>query len=160
MSAQSGLTHQDNEGRIRMVDVGAKPVSTRTAIARARIHMAPCAFQAIREGQGPKGDALQTAELAGIMAAQRTSDLIPLCHPLPLTKARVSIEPVDGETAFEVRAQVRTDGKTGVEMEALTAASVAALTLYDMAKALDKSMTISAIHLVEKTGGQSDNYRR
>ena len=94
------------------------------------------------------------------MAAKRTSDLIPLCHPLPLTKARVSIEPVEGETAFEVRALVRTDGKTGVEMEALTAASVAALTLYDMAKALDKSMTISQVQLVEKTGGKSGDFKR
>ncbi|WP_412546744.1 cyclic pyranopterin monophosphate synthase MoaC [Maricaulis sp. MIT060901] len=160
MSSNSGLTHQDSDGRIRMVDVGDKAVTTRTAIARARISMAPCAFRAIREGQGPKGDALQTAELAGIMAAKRTSDLIPLCHPLPLTKAHVSIEPVEGETAFEVRAQVRTDGKTGVEMEALTAASVAALTLYDMAKALDKSMTISQVQLVEKTGGKSGDFKR
>lgn len=160
MPSSSGLTHQDSDGRIRMVDVGDKTVTRRTAVARARITMAPCAFTAIREGQGPKGDALQTAELAGIMAAKRTSDLIPLCHPLPLTKARVSIEPVTGETAFEIRAEVRTDGKTGVEMEALTAASVAALTLYDMAKALDKSMTISELQLVEKTGGKSGDFTR
>lgn len=160
MSSSSGLTHQDSDGRIRMVDVGDKAATRRTAVARARITMSPCAFTAIRESQGPKGDALQTAELAGIMAAKRTSDLIPLCHPLPLTKARVSIEPVTSETAFEVRAEVRTDGKTGVEMEALTAASVAALTLYDMAKALDKSMTISELQLVEKTGGKSGDFTR
>lgn len=160
MSTKSGLTHQDSDGRMRMVDVGDKAVTSRTAIARARITMAPCAFQAIRDGQGPKGDALQTAELAGIMAAKRTSDLIPLCHPLPLTKAQVRIEPVDGDTAFDIHALVRTDGRTGVEMEALTAASVAALTLYDMAKALDKSMTISRVQLVEKTGGKSGDFKR
>ena len=118
------------------------------------------AFNAVRDGQGPKGDAIQTAELAGIMAAKRTADLIPLCHPLPLTKAKLAIEPVPGETAFAITAEVRTDGKTGVEMEALTAASVAALTLYDMTKALDRTMRISDIVVAEKSGGRSGDYKR
>lgn len=155
----SGLTHQDADGRVRMVDVGDKPVTRRTAVASARIEMNEAAFIAIRDGAGPKGDALKTAELAGIMAAKRTSDLIPLCHPLPLTKAKVAIEPVE-TGVFSIRAEVHTDGKTGVEMEALTAASVAALTLYDMAKALDKAMRISAVQLETKQGGQSGDYVR
>ena len=154
------LTHQDTDGRIRMVDVGAKPATSRRAIATGKISMSRNAFEAVRDGQGPKGDALHTAELAGIMGAKRTSDLIPLCHPLPLTKAKVTIEPVDTESAFTIRAEVKTDGKTGVEMEALTAVSIAALTIYDMAKALDKSMTISDIVLEEKTGGKSGDYNR
>jgi cyclic pyranopterin monophosphate synthase len=155
----SGLTHQDEDGRVRMVDVADKPVTQRRAVATARISMNSQAFEAIRDGVGPKGDARQTAELAGIMAAKQTSSLIPLCHPLPLTKVKVAIEPVTSGV-FEVRAEVRTDGKTGVEMEALTAASVAALTLYDMAKALDKSMQIDAVRLKEKQGGQSGDYQR
>lgn len=154
------LTHQDTEGRVRMVDVGDKPVTTRTAVAEARITMSAEAFTAVRDGQGPKGDVLQTAEIAGIMAAKRTSDLIPLCHPLPLTRAKVSIEAIEGENAFQVRAEVRTDGKTGVEMEALTAASVAALTVYDMAKAIDKAMVISDVRLLEKSGGKSGDFVR
>lgn len=160
MADKTGLTHQDAEGRIRMVDVGDKAVTRRTAVACARISMALDAFDALKKGQGPKGDALHTAELAGIMATKRTADLIPLCHPLPITKARVAIEPNDALSAFDIRAEVRTDGKTGVEMEALTAASVAALTLYDMAKALDKTMTISAVQLLEKHGGKSGDYVR
>ncbi|WP_203290633.1 cyclic pyranopterin monophosphate synthase MoaC [Maricaulis parjimensis] len=155
----SGLTHQDEEGRVRMVDVADKPVTQRRAVATARISMSADAFEAVLNGNGPKGDARHTAELAGIMAAKQTSSLIPLCHPLPLTKVHVSVEP--GETGvFEIRAEVRTDGKTGVEMEALTAASVAALTLYDMAKALDKSMQIDAVRLEEKQGGKSGDYHR
>jgi cyclic pyranopterin phosphate synthase len=155
---KTSLTHQDNEGRVRMVDVGDKTPSRRVAVAGARIDMSEAAFRAIRDGQGPKGDVLQTAELAGIMGAKRTSDLIPLCHPLPLTKAKVSIEAVNDAHAFIIRAEARTDGKTGVEMEALTAASVAALTVYDMAKAIDKSMMISDIRLLEKSGGKSGDY--
>lgn len=155
----SKLTHQDEDGRIRMVNVGDKPVTTRRAVARAELHMSASAFEAIRDGQGPKGDALQTAELAGIMAAKRTSDLIPLCHPLPLTKVKMTIEPINDQSAFEIRSEVRTDGKTGVEMEALTAASIAALTLYDMTKAIDKSMRVEGLCLVEKSGGQSGDYR-
>ncbi|RKQ96451.1 cyclic pyranopterin monophosphate synthase MoaC [Maricaulis maris] len=156
----SSLTHQDEEGRVRMVDVGDKPVTRRTASASARIEMSAEAFAAVRDGQGPKGDACRTAELAGIMGAKKTSDLIPLCHPLPITKVELAIEPVAGETAFAITATVRTDGKTGVEMEALTACSVAALTLYDMAKALDKGMRITAIQLDSKRGGKSGDWQR
>jgi cyclic pyranopterin phosphate synthase len=160
MSDDKTLTHQDSDGRIRMVDVGDKQVSVRIAVAGARISMQRDAFDAIKNGQGPKGDVLQTAELAGIMAAKRTSDLIPLCHPLALTKARVKIDAVDADASFSIRAEVRTDGKTGVEMEALTAASIAALTIYDMAKALDKTMTISDIQLLQKSGGRSGDFDR
>ncbi|WP_297735259.1 cyclic pyranopterin monophosphate synthase MoaC [uncultured Maricaulis sp.] len=156
----SQLTHQDEDGRVRMVDVGDKPVTRRTASASARIEMSAEAFAAIRDGQGPKGDACRTAELAGIMGAKKTADLIPLCHPLPITKVEVAIEPVAGDTAFAITATVRTDGKTGVEMEALTACSVAALTLYDMAKALDKGMRITAIQLETKQGGKSGDWQR
>ena len=156
----SNLTHQDAEGRVRMVDVGDKTVTRRTATASARIEMSPETFIAVRDGQGPKGNACRTAELAGIMGAKKTSDLIPLCHPLPITKAEVTIEPVAGETAFAITATVRTDGKTGVEMEALTACSVAALTLYDMAKALDKGMRITTIQLEQKQGGKSGDWQR
>jgi cyclic pyranopterin phosphate synthase len=155
----SALTHQDEDGRVRMVDVGDKAVTRRHAVATAKVHMNTEAFEAVRGGSGPKGDAQKTAELAGIMAAKRTADLIPLSHPLPLTKARVAIEPA-GKGVFEIRAEVTTDGKTGVEMEALTAASVAALTLYDMAKALDKAMRITDVQLEEKSGGCSGDYRR
>lgn len=154
------LTHQDKDGRIRMVDVGDKQTTSRRAIARGRVTMSRAAFEAVRDGQGPKGDALATAELAGIMGAKRTSDLIPLCHPLPLTKAKVKITAEDHSNSFKIEAGVRTDGKTGVEMEALTAVSVAALTLYDMVKAIDKSMCISDIVLVEKIGGKSGRYTR
>tara|TARA_R110002073_G_scaffold3282_5_gene22138 strand:+ start:5677 stop:6159 length:483 start_codon:yes stop_codon:yes gene_type:complete len=158
MSAK--LTHQDDDGRIRMVDVGGKDETARRAVATGRITMSQTAFEAIRDGQGPKGDALKTAELAGIMAAKKTSDLIPLCHPLPITQARVSINASDDTAAFIIRAEVSTRGRTGVEMEALTAVSVTALTIYDMAKALDKSMRISDIVLQQKTGGKSGDYQR
>lgn len=154
------LTHQDGDGRVRMVDVGGKDASRRKAVAGARITMSPDAFAALRAGQGPKGDALHTAELAGIMAAKRTADLIPLCHPLPLTSVKVAIEAAAADHAFDVRAEVSCEGRTGVEMEALTAASVAALTLYDMAKALDRTMEIGSVRLIEKTGGKSGDYRR
>jgi cyclic pyranopterin phosphate synthase len=154
------LTHQDDDGRIRMVDVGGKAETERRAIASGRITMSQAAFEAIRDGQGPKGDALKTAELAGIMAAKKTSDLIPLCHPLPITQARVLISASNNFSGFNIRAEVSTRGRTGVEMEALTAVSVAALTIYDMAKALDKSMRISDIVLEQKTGGKSGDYQR
>lgn len=154
------LTHQDDDGRIRMVDVGAKAETERRAVATGRISMSQAAFAAIRDGQGPKGDALKTAELAGIMAAKKTSDLIPLCHPLPITQAKVVISAADNAPEFIIRAEVRTRGRTGIEMEALTAVSVAALTIYDMAKALDKSMRISDIVLEQKTGGKSGDYQR
>jgi cyclic pyranopterin monophosphate synthase len=141
------LSHVDEGGRVRMVDVGAKPDSRRRAVARARLCMAP--ETAERLGDLPKGDALATAELAGIMAAKRTSELIPLCHPLSLSVVRVSAEVVDG--GVEITASAETVAQTGVEMEALVAASVAALTVYDMAKAIDKAMVVEEVHLVEKT---------
>jgi cyclic pyranopterin phosphate synthase len=143
-----------------MVDVGDKAVTRRRAVAEAQIAMNAEAFTAVRDGQGPKGDVLKTAEIAGIMAAKKTSDLIPLCHPLPLTKLKVAIEPLASGDGFHITAEAQTDGKTGVEMEALTAASAAALTVYDMAKALDKSMEISGVRLVSKTGGKSGDYQR
>jgi len=141
------LSHVDAAGRLRMVDVGGKPLSRRRAIARARLRVAPATAAQLREL--PKGDALAAAELAGIMAAKRTSDLIPLCHPLPLTKVEVRAELVEG--AVELTATAETTAQTGVEMEALVAASVAALTVYDMAKAIDKEMVVESVHLVEKT---------
>jgi cyclic pyranopterin monophosphate synthase len=141
------LSHVDASGRVRMVDVGAKPDSRRRAVARARLRMAPETAERLRDL--PKGDALATAELAGIMAAKRTSDLIPLCHPLSLSVVEVSAEVVEG--AVEITASAETVAQTGVEMEALVAASVAALTVYDMAKAIDKAMVVEDVRLVEKT---------
>jgi cyclic pyranopterin phosphate synthase len=141
------LSHVDPDGAVRMVDVGDKPLSRRRAIARASVLMAPETVARLR--QLPKGDALATAQLAGIMAAKRTSDLIPLCHPLPLTVVEVGLTVV--ATGVEIETIAETTAQTGVEMEALTAATVAALTVYDMAKAIDKSMTITGVALVEKT---------
>jgi cyclic pyranopterin phosphate synthase len=141
------LSHVDPDGAVRMVDVGDKPVSRRRAVARASVLMAP--ETVARLGELPKGDALATAQLAGIMAAKRTSDLIPLCHPLPLTVVEVGLTVV--ATGVEIETVAETTAQTGVEMEALTAATVAALTVYDMAKAIDKSMTITGVALVEKT---------
>lgn len=148
--ARSGskLSHVDARGAVRMVDVSAKPVSLREAVARGRIRISPDALALIRAGAVRKGDPLQTARLAGIMAAKRTSDLIPLCHPLPLTHVDVSLtEEPDG---YRIEARARTAAQTGVEMEALTAVSVAALTIYDMVKAVDTGMVIEEIRLVEK----------
>jgi cyclic pyranopterin phosphate synthase len=141
------LSHVDPDGAVRMVDVGDKPLSHRRAVARASVLMAP--ETVARLGELPKGDALATARLAGIMAAKRTSDLIPLCHPLPLTVVEVGLTVV--ATGVEIETVAETTAQTGVEMEALTAATVAALTVYDMAKAIDKTMTITSIELVEKT---------
>ncbi|HTZ04121.1 MAG TPA: cyclic pyranopterin monophosphate synthase MoaC [Gaiellaceae bacterium] len=143
----SELSHVDESGGVRMVDVGGKPVSRRRAVARAEVTMAAETARALREL--PKGDALATAQLAGIMAAKRTSELIPLCHPLPLSHVEVTLEV--GAASVEIVAAAETTAQTGVEMEALTAATVAALTVYDMAKAIDKNMRISDIALVEKT---------
>lgn len=143
----SDLSHVDESGAVRMVDVGSKPLSRRRAVARATVRMAP--ETARRLGKLPKGDALATAQLAGIMAAKRTSDLIPLCHPLPLSVVNVELHV--GHDRVEIAASAETTAQTGVEMEALTGASVAALTVYDMAKALDKGMTITDVTLVEKT---------
>lgn len=152
------LTHINAKGDAHMVDVGSKGETSRTAIASGKITLSTEALQAITSGTAKKGDVIATARIAGIMAAKRTSDLIPLCHPLPLTHITIDITPADGHIA--VTATVKTKGQTGVEMEALTAVSVTCLTLYDMAKALDKSMVISDIQLEEKHGGKSGTYRR
>ena len=146
---KTGLSHVDAAGRIRMVDVGGKPVTAREAIARGRISISGEAMKQIRAGAMKKGDPLETARLAGIMAAKQTSSLIPLCHPLPLSHADVRLTAVRG--GYEIEAVVRTTASTGVEMEALTAVAVAALTIYDMVKAVDKTMVIGDIRLVKKT---------
>jgi cyclic pyranopterin monophosphate synthase len=147
----SELSHVDDTGGVRMVDVGGKPLAHRRAVARARVRMAPATAAKLREL--PKGDALVTAQLAGVMAAKRTSDLIPLCHPLPLSV--VDVDVTVGEAGVDITAAVETTAQTGVEMEALTAASVAALTVYDMAKAIDKEMVVSEIVLVQKTKSEA-----
>jgi cyclic pyranopterin monophosphate synthase len=152
------LSHVDADGRVRMVDVGDKPSTAREAIARGAITMSATARRLIRSGQVKKGDPLQAARLAGIMAAKRTSELIPLCHPLPLTY--VGVELTATRDGYRIEARARTTGQTGVEMEALTAVAVAALTLYDMVKAVDKDMVIGEICLVEKRGGKSGRYVR
>ena len=157
MSAR--LTHLSDQGRADMVDVGGKAVTTRTATAAGSVTMAPATLQLILSGNSKKGDVVATARLAGIMAAKRTSDLIPLCHPLALTKIAVEIEPDPTLPGFRVTAFAKLDGRTGVEMEALTAVSVACLTIYDMAKAADRGMVIGGIRLLEKSGGQSGDWR-
>lgn len=154
----SKLTHIDEQGRAKMVDTSDKAISTRRAVASARVLMSAETVEAIRANQTPKGDALETARLAGVMAAKRTAELIPLCHPLPLTHVDVRAELQ--KTGVYLEAEVSTNAQTGVEMEALTAVSLAALTVYDMCKALDKSMTISDLRLELKTGGKSGDYRR
>ena len=153
----SKLTHLDEAGAAHMVDVSAKQVTKREAIATGHIAMSAEALAAIRDGALAKGDALAVARVAGIMAAKRTSELIPLCHPLPI--AKVSVELALGETGIDCTATVATSGQTGVEMEALTAVSVALLTLYDMAKAIDRGMTIGAVQLLAKSGGRSGDWR-
>ncbi|HUE86609.1 MAG TPA: cyclic pyranopterin monophosphate synthase MoaC [Vicinamibacterales bacterium] len=152
------LTHVDARGRVHMVDVGDKASTSREAVARGTVRMSATARRLVQSGKTKKGDALQAARLAGIMAAKRTSELIPLCHPLPLTHVSVDITPVRGGFAVEGRA--KTTGQTGVEMEALTAVAVAALTIYDMVKAVDKAMVIGEICLIEKRGGKSGTYVR
>ncbi|GAB4581193.1 MAG: cyclic pyranopterin monophosphate synthase MoaC [Anaerolineales bacterium] len=149
------LTHLDSQGRARMVDVGEKPTTTRVAVARGEVHMRPETLETIRQGNLKKGDVLTIAQLAGVMAAKKTSDLIPLCHPLPLNHIGVDIEFAPDLPGLILTATARTTGKTGVEMEALTAVSVAALTVYDMAKAIEKTMKIQNVRLIEKHGGQS-----
>lgn len=149
------LTHLDEEGRIRMVGVGHKPVTERVAVARGEIRMQPETLRLIASGDAPKGDALTTAQIAGIMAAKRTHHLIPLCHPLPLTRIDVDFEIDKDDNCIEITATVRCTGQTGVEMEALTAVSIAALTIYDMAKAVEKTMHIGQIRLISKAGGKS-----
>lgn len=156
----SELTHLDDDGRARMVDVGDKPVSARRAVARAVVRMSPATAAAVRDGDAPKGDVLGPARLAGIQAAKRTWELIPLCHQLPLSFAGVTAEvDVDAGTVT-LTAEARTSAQTGVEMEALTAASVAALTVYDMVKALERGVEIASVALLEKSGGRSGGWRR
>ena len=153
----SGLTHLDADGAARMVDVSGKAVTVREAVARGRISMSSEAAAAIRDGLVKKGDVLAVARVAGIMGAKKTSELIPLCHPLPLSSVTIDLAPdASGVTAT---ATARTNGQTGVEMEALTAVSIALLTIYDMAKALDKAMEIGTISLLSKTGGKSGDYK-
>ena len=155
---KSRLSHVDERGDVRMVDVSQKAVTSREAVARGRITMSREAVRQIRTGAAKKGDPLQTARVAGILAAKQTSNVIPLCHPLPLSHAGVTLRPLaDG---YEIEARVRTTAQTGVEMEALHAVAVAALTIYDMIKAVDKAMVIGEIRLVEKRGGQSGDFRR
>jgi cyclic pyranopterin phosphate synthase len=153
-----GLTHLDEKGRARMVEVGGKPETAREAIARGRVEMKAETLRLILEGGLPKGDVLGTARVAGVMAAKRCSEMIPMCHPLRLTGIELSFDPAgDG---LDIESVVRALDRTGVEMEAMTAVSVAALTIYDMCKAVDKAMTISGIRLVKKTGGKSGTFIR
>lgn len=154
------LTHIDAEGRARMVDVSDKPSTAREAVAAGLVRMNPETLALATSGTAKKGDVRAAAELAGVMAAKRTSDLIPLCHPLSLSSVKVSVEPAADGAGLAITARVKTTGPTGVEMEALTAVSVAALTVYDMLKAADKGMTIEAVRLLEKTGGASGDFRR
>ncbi len=154
------LTHLDDSGAARMVDVGGKPESERRARAEALVRMSPQTAEALQRGDAPKGDVLGTARLAGIQAAKRTGELIPLAHPLPLTFAdvRASVDTVEG--TVRIQAEARVVGRTGVEMEAMTAAAVAALTVYDMVKGLERGVRIERIELIEKTGGRSGTWRR
>ncbi len=152
------LSHIDECGRARMVDVGDKPETRREAVARGWVVMKPETLLLIQQGGLPKGDVLSTARLAGIMAAKRTSDLIPLCHPLPLDSVAVDCRPDEGSNAVEVTATVHVTARTGAEMEALTAVSVAALTIYDMCKAVDRSMHIESVRLLRKSGGRSGTW--
>jgi cyclic pyranopterin monophosphate synthase len=154
------LSHLNEKGEARMVDVSAKEVTSRTARAEGFVAMAPKTLDLILEGKAPKGDVLATARIAGIMAAKRTAELIPLCHPLPLSQVTVEFEPSRDPSGLRVEAVAQVDAKTGVEMEALTAVSIACLTIYDMCKAADRAMSFSFIRLVEKTGGRSGTFRR
>jgi cyclic pyranopterin phosphate synthase len=158
-SSGSTLTHIDSKGEARMVDVSAKPATERVAVAEGRVIMSKATLQLIVSGNAKKGDVLGTARIAGIMAAKRTSELIPLCHPLALSKVELDITPEAKLPGCLVRATVKVTGPTGVEMEALTAVSVACLTIYDMVKAVERGIRIEGIHLVEKKGGKSGHYR-
>jgi cyclic pyranopterin monophosphate synthase len=153
------LSHLDDRGNARMVDVTDKDVTTREATARGRVVMEPSTLALIVEGRLPKGDVLATARIAGIMAAKRTHELIPMCHPLPISGVTVDLEPGTSGDAIEIEATVKVTGRTGVEMEALTAVSVAALTVYDMCKAVERGMRIEGVRLVGKSGGKSGDYR-
>ena len=155
---KTGLTHFDAQGHAHMVDVSAKAVTARVAVARGVVKMSAATLALITEGRAKKGDVLGVARLAGIMAAKKTADLIPLCHPLPITSVTLDLRPDPDLPGVVVEATVKTGGQTGVEMEALTAVSVACLTIYDMVKAVEKSMSIENIHLILKDGGKSGRY--
>ncbi len=157
-SEEPRLSHLDNRGGARMVDVSGKAVTTREAVAEGFVAMRPETLALIQEGGLPKGDVLAVARVAGIQAAKRTSELIPMCHPLPISAVAIALDPVD-DARLRVEATVRTEGRTGVEMEALTAVGVAALTVYDMCKAVDRGMRIEGVRLLEKRGGKSGEWR-
>jgi cyclic pyranopterin phosphate synthase len=159
VARRSALTHLSAAGEAHMVDVSAKRATEREAVAAGRVVMQPATLDIVRKGNAKKGDVLGTARIAGIMAAKRTHDLIPLCHPLPIAKAEVDIRPDAALPGLEVTARVKVAGKTGVEMEALTAVAVACLTIYDMVKAVDRGMRIEGIRLIEKRGGRSGHFR-
>jgi len=158
--AQGGLSHLDSRGRARMVDVGAKAVTERVCVARAELQLAPETLARIAAGQTPKGDVFATARLAGILAAKRTADWIPLAHPLPLDSVEVELAADRDAGCVRIQATARAHARTGVEMEALVAAGAAGLTLYDMCKALDRGMTLTGLRLVQKSGGKSGDWRR
>ena len=158
MTARTRLSHLDAAGRARMVDVGAKPVTARRAVAEARVRMSPGAARLVRAGAARKGDVVGTARLAGIQAAKRTSDLVPLCHPVALTD--VEVEATTGRAEVRIRATARALDRTGVEMEAMVAAAIAALTVYDMVKGHDRSAEVLGVRLLEKSGGKSGEWRR
>ena len=158
MAEEQRLSHLDERGDARMVDVSAKAVTAREAVAEGFVAMRPETLALIQEGGLPKGDVLAVARVAGIQAAKRTSELIPMCHPLPISAVAIALQPVD-EARLRVEATVRTEGRTGVEMEALTAVGVAALTVYDMCKAVDRGMRIEGVRLLEKRGGKSGEWR-
>ena len=156
----SSFTHIDDKGRVRMVDVTEKKPTVRVAVAEGSVFMKPETFELIRDQKVKKGNVLETARIAGVMAAKKTSELIPMCHPLSLTHVQVDFEPEETNSQISIKASVRTIDQTGVEMEALTAVSVAALTVYDMCKSYDREMTVSNIQLLEKSGGKSGTYKR
>jgi len=158
MTGEARLSHIDDAGRARMVDVTSKDVTLRVAVARGRVVMKPETLRLLQQGEISKGNVLTTAQVAGTMAAKKTSELIPMCHPLLLTGIEVELTPDEAGSAIEIRGTVRTTGKTGVEMEALTAVSVAALTVYDMCKAVDRGMQVEGVRLVSKTGGKSGDW--
>jgi cyclic pyranopterin monophosphate synthase len=154
------LSHLDEKGRARMVDVSEKEVTSRIAVARGTIHMRPETLELIRQGKVEKGDVFSVARVAGIMAAKKTSELIPMCHPLNITSVQITLTPESAPARVDIEAAVRVSGKTGVEMEALTAVAVAGLTIYDMCKAVDREMAFDEIRLVEKSGGKSGTFIR
>ena len=159
MERQDGLTHLDAHGQARMVDVGGKAVTARVAIAEALVRLSASTFGILADGRMPKGDVLATARIAGIMAAKRTAELIPLCHPLGLDAVEVRFEMLEASSSVRIEAEARVTGRTGVEMEAMTAASVAALTIYDMCKAVQKDIVVESVRLLFKSGGKSGVFK-